>query len=71
MAEAQLTAALGEFGVLVGGSTHQTGDTFEVRSPFDRALLAVVHNARAPEIERAIAGAAGAFAATRALPSWK
>src|SRR5688500_6557516 len=71
MAEAQLTAALGEFGVLVAGSTQKTGDTFEVRSPFDRALLAVVHNARAPEIERAIAGAAGAFAATRALPSWK
>jgi glyceraldehyde-3-phosphate dehydrogenase (NADP+) len=71
MAEAQLTAALGEFGVLVGGSTRRTGDTFEVRSPFDRSLVAVVHNARGPEIERAIAGAADAFAATRALPSWK
>ena len=71
MAEAQLTVALGEFGAIIGGSAQRTGDTFEVRSPFDRSLLAVVHNARAPEIERAISGAAGAFATTRTLPSWK
>ena len=71
MAEAQLTAALGEFGVLIGGETQTTGDTLEVRSPYDRSLLAVVHNARAADVERAIAGAAAAFAATRALPSWK
>jgi glyceraldehyde-3-phosphate dehydrogenase (NADP+) len=71
MAEAQLTAALGEFGVLIGGSTQHTGETFEVRSPFDRSLLALVHHARGAEIERAIAGAASAFETTRTLPSWK
>jgi acyl-CoA reductase-like NAD-dependent aldehyde dehydrogenase len=71
MAEAHLTAALGEFGVLIGGATERTGDTFDVRSPFDAALLAVVHHARGPEIERAIAAAAAAFPVTRALPSWK
>jgi glyceraldehyde-3-phosphate dehydrogenase (NADP+) len=71
MAEAQLTAALGEFGVLIGGATERTGDTLEVRSPYDRSLLAVVHHAHAPEIERAIAAAARAFTVTRALPSWK
>ena len=71
MAEAQLTAALGEFGVLIGGGTHRTDDTFEVRSPFDGSLVAVMHNARAAEIERAIAGAAASFAATRTIPAWK
>ena len=71
MAEAQLTAALGEFGAIVGGTPQRTGDTFEVRSPFDHALLALVHNARVAEIERAIAAAAAAFPTTRALPSWK
>jgi acyl-CoA reductase-like NAD-dependent aldehyde dehydrogenase len=71
MAEAQLTAAIGEFGAMIGGTAHRTGDTFEVRNPFDRSLVGVVHNARGPEIERAIAGATGAFATTRATPSWK
>jgi acyl-CoA reductase-like NAD-dependent aldehyde dehydrogenase len=71
MAEAQLTTLLGEFGALIGGDTQRTGDTFEVRSPYDRSLVAVVHNARGPEIERAIAAATGAFATTRAIPSWK
>jgi glyceraldehyde-3-phosphate dehydrogenase (NADP+) len=71
MAEAQLTTALGEFGVLIGGSMHRTGDTFEVRSPFDQAPVAVVHNARRAEIERASASATAAFATTRSLPSWK
>jgi glyceraldehyde-3-phosphate dehydrogenase (NADP+) len=71
MAEAQLTATLGEFGVLVGGATERTGDTLDVRSPYDGSLLAVVHHARAPQIDAAIARATEAFAATRALPSWK
>lgn len=71
MAEAQLAATLGEFGILIAGDTHRTGATFEVRSPYDRTLLAVVHNARPPEIERAIADAVAAFDTTRALPSWK
>ena len=71
MAEAQLTAALGEFGILLGGGTQRTGASFEVRSPYDQSLLAVVDNARPQDIERAIAGAASAFNLTRALPSWK
>lgn len=71
MAEAQLTAALGEFGTLIEGATQRSGDTLEVRSPFDRSLLAVVHHARGPEIERAIAAAAAAFPVTRVLPAWK
>jgi acyl-CoA reductase-like NAD-dependent aldehyde dehydrogenase len=71
MAEAQVTAALGEFAVLIGGDPVRTGATAEVLSPYDRSLVAVVHNAGAAEIERAIAAAEAAFAATRALPSWK
>src|SRR5215207_3107482 len=71
MAEAQAPAALGDFGVLLGGAEVGTGNVFEVHSPYARSLVAVVHNAGPAEIERAIAGAAGAFTTTRALPSWK
>jgi acyl-CoA reductase-like NAD-dependent aldehyde dehydrogenase len=71
MAEVQAAARLGEVGILVGGETVKTGSTFEVRSPYDSALIAVVHYAAPSEIERAIAGAERAFAVTRTLPSWK
>ncbi|MCA1552844.1 MAG: aldehyde dehydrogenase family protein, partial [Chloroflexi bacterium] len=62
---------LGEYGVLVNGEWLKTGDAVEVRSPFDDALVAVVHRAGANEIERALATAAQAFELTRKLPSWK
>jgi acyl-CoA reductase-like NAD-dependent aldehyde dehydrogenase len=60
-----------ELGILVNGETVRTGATFEVRSPFDGAPVATVHYAGPAEIERAIAGAVRAFAATRLIPSWK
>src|SRR5436190_13160669 len=62
---------LGDFGILLQGASVETGDTFEVRSPYDRATVATVHNARPADIERAIAAAARAFETTRRLPSWK
>jgi acyl-CoA reductase-like NAD-dependent aldehyde dehydrogenase len=62
---------LGEFGILLGGRTVSTGAPFDVRSPYDGALIARVHRGGPPEIEAAIAKAAAAFAATRHLPSWK
>jgi glyceraldehyde-3-phosphate dehydrogenase (NADP+) len=62
---------LGEFGIVLGGQTVSTGSPFEVRSPYDGALIARVHRGGPPEIEAAIAKAAGAFEATRHLPSWK
>jgi len=64
-------ARLGEFGCLIGGREIRTGDISEVRSPFDRSLVALVHRAGPREIERAIADADAAFRVTRALPSWK
>ena len=64
-------ARLGEFGCLIGGREIRTGDISEVRSPFDRSLVALVHRAGSREIERAIADADAAFCVTRALPSWK
>ena len=64
-------ARLGEFGCLVGGREIHTGEINEVRSPFDRSLVALVHRAGPQEIERAIADADAAFRVTRALPSWK
>ncbi len=64
-------AELGEFGALVAGQWIKTGDAIEVRSPYNDALVAVVHRAGADEIEAAIAGATRAFEVTRLLPSWR
>ena len=61
-------ARLGEFGILLQGARLETGATFDVRSPYDGALVATVHNAGPAQIERAIAAAAHAFATTRRLP---
>src|SRR5438128_2293516 len=60
-----------ELGILVNGESVRTGATFAVRSPYDGAAVATVHYAGPAEIERAIAGAVRAFAATKLIPSWK
>jgi glyceraldehyde-3-phosphate dehydrogenase (NADP+) len=65
------TTAVLELAPLVLGEAVRTGETYEVRSPYDDALVAVVHRAGPAEIEAAIAGAADAFRVTRTLPSWK
>ena len=62
---------LGEFGILLGGESTSTGETFAVHSPYDGGLVATVHRAGPSHIEQAIAKAAGAFQVTRRLPSWK
>jgi acyl-CoA reductase-like NAD-dependent aldehyde dehydrogenase len=63
--------ALGELGIVLGGDELETGETYEVLSPYDGAPVAVVHRAGSEEIERAIVGAVEAFATTRRLPSWQ
>jgi glyceraldehyde-3-phosphate dehydrogenase (NADP+) len=62
---------LGEFGILLGGGSHETGETYEIASPYDGAPVAVVHRATPEDVERAIAGAVEAFEETRRLPSWR
>lgn len=66
-----MASRLGDFGILVEGARVETGATFEVRSPYDGSLVATVHNARAADIERAIAAATRAFETTKRLPAWK
>jgi glyceraldehyde-3-phosphate dehydrogenase (NADP+) len=60
-----------ELGAVVEGERLTGGETYEVRSPYDDQLVAVVHRAGPPEIERAIVAATRAFQTTRKLPSWK
>jgi acyl-CoA reductase-like NAD-dependent aldehyde dehydrogenase len=60
-----------ELSPVIGGKSVATGETYEVRNPYDDELIAVVHRAGPAEIEAAIAGAARAFQTTRKLPSWK
>ena len=60
-----------ELGAVVGGETLLGGEPYEVRSPYDGSLVAVVHRASAADVERAIAAAERAFEATRRLPSWR
>jgi glyceraldehyde-3-phosphate dehydrogenase (NADP+) len=62
---------LGERGIVLAGAALETGETYEIRSPYDASLVAVVHRAGPDEIELAIAGAVRAFETTRHLPSWK
>lgn len=71
MSDTHVAATLGEFGILIDGAAENTGATFEVRSPYDGSLVAVVHYARPADIQRAIAHAASAFPVTRKVPSWK
>lgn len=65
------TTQLGEYGVLVQGEWRRTGQTADVRSPYDGQLVARVDMAGPTEVEAAIAAAARAFATTRRLPSWQ
>jgi acyl-CoA reductase-like NAD-dependent aldehyde dehydrogenase len=64
-------SALGELGIVLGGKQVETGETYEIHSPYDGAPVAVVHRAGPAEVERAIAGAVEAFETTRRLPSWR
>lgn len=62
---------LGEYGIVLGGEQVETGETYDVRSPFDGSVVALVHRAGPAEVERAIAGAVAAFETTRHLASWQ
>ncbi len=62
---------LGEFPILLGGEALETGETYEIASPFDGAPVARVHRAGPKQVEAAIAGAVRAFDETRRLPSWR
>jgi glyceraldehyde-3-phosphate dehydrogenase (NADP+) len=64
-------AELGEYGVLIEGRQLRTGDAIEVHSPYDDALVAIVHRAGPAEIEQAITASERAFAQTRRMPSWQ
>jgi glyceraldehyde-3-phosphate dehydrogenase (NADP+) len=65
------TTTAPEQGIVLGGKTVTTGDAYEIRSPYDGEVVAVVHRAGPAEIEDAIARAAAAFETTRKLPSWR
>src|SRR4029079_12569013 len=65
------TTAPLELAPVVGGRSISTGSTYEVRSPYNDDLVAVIHRAGPNEIEAAIAGAVRAFEVTRKLPAWR
>ena len=60
---------LGEAFPLVRGPRERAGDSYAVRSPYDRRTVAAVHRATADQVEAAITGAAESFATTRRLAS--
>jgi glyceraldehyde-3-phosphate dehydrogenase (NADP+) len=60
-----------ELNPYIGGAAVSTSDTYEVRSPYDDELVAVIHRAGPAEIEDAIARAERVFQTTRKLPSWQ
>src|SRR3954452_7008831 len=71
MATTETTEQATEYGAVVGGETLTRGEPYEIRSPYDNQLVALVHRAGPADIERAIANAVRAFDTTRRLPSWK
>jgi acyl-CoA reductase-like NAD-dependent aldehyde dehydrogenase len=60
-----------EHGFIIAGEQRRSGDTFEVRSPYDGSSVATIHNAGPSDIEDAITSAVTAFESTKSLPSWK
>src|ERR1700730_12100300 len=54
--------------LFIDGQTVDTSDHYEVRYPFDGALVGIVARAGEHEADAAIAGAARAFGETRRLP---
>ena len=55
----------------VAGAWRQTAETREIRSPWDGAVVGTVCQAGPAELEAAIAGAAAALPATRALSAYE
>jgi glyceraldehyde-3-phosphate dehydrogenase (NADP+) len=62
---------LGELGIVLGGDEVQTGERYEIRSPYDGSPVALVHRAGPEEVERALAAALEGFETTRRLPAWQ
>ena len=56
-------------GMRIGGAVRRGRATQEVRSPYDGSVVGEVSVGGAADMDDAIAAAAGAFEATRALPS--
>ena len=71
VADSDKKPRLGSFGCYIAGHWTETGNAVAVRSPFDDALVAVIHRAGPNEIEAAISKAVNAFEVTRKLPVWK
>ena len=65
------TAYLGEYGLLIEGAQHRTGQVHAVRSPYDDHLVALAHLAGPVEMEAAIAAAVRIFPIIRRLPAWE
>lgn len=61
----------GELLPLIGGEAVVTGATYEVRSPYDGEIVAVVHRAGPAEIDAAISAAVRSYETTRKLPAWR
>jgi acyl-CoA reductase-like NAD-dependent aldehyde dehydrogenase len=64
-------AELGEYGLLIDGAEHRTGQVQAVRSPYDDHLVALAHLAGPAEMEAAITAAVRSFPVTRRLTGWQ
>lgn len=62
---------MGEYGYLINGRHYKSDDAVEVRSPYDNALVAIVHRTGLEAIEDAIGTAVASFQQTRKMPSWQ
>ncbi|HET9098997.1 MAG TPA: aldehyde dehydrogenase family protein [Acidobacteriaceae bacterium] len=58
-------------GWIVDGTEHHTGTRLEVRSPYDRSLIANIWQPTWMDAQRAVAAAVAGFARTSGLGSWE
>ena len=55
----------------LGGERKASGDTYEVRTPYDKSVVSLVHRARSEDATSAIDSAQGAFERWRMAPVYK
>ena len=67
----QTLSTIASHGFLINGQWREEGREVEIRAPYDQRVIARVHEGTRKHGEEAIAAAAGAFEATRQLPTYE
>jgi glyceraldehyde-3-phosphate dehydrogenase (NADP+) len=70
-AELQTAAPAKTYPIYVAGEWQESGETLDVRNPFDHSLVGTTFQASRQQLEEAIQGAVRAFEITRRMPTYE